>query len=158
MSSRFVILRRELAANAVDVISRAYPEQLKTIQMVQVGDGAELKQIRWAAMTPDWSFEATGFPQAYKAQRITLELQARCDYLDRTLDARFALLCQVLEDFTGWGQPVSPNSLQLKDVLTSSESDGITVLSVTPESGSETIENEDFVVSYRLSCLVCGKQ
>ena len=157
MSVPFVILRRALAANAMDVIARAYPDQLAEIQKVVSGDGAVLTQIRWSAMTPEFEFAADGFPQAYKSQRVILELQARCDYTDRMLDARFLLLCQVFEDFIAWGQPGASQPSNLKDVLTSAEATGVVVQSVTPQVGTETIEDSDFVVTYRLLCLVCGK-
>ena len=147
--ARFLILRRELAANAIDVIAHDYAEMLTEIQAVKSGDGAGLDQVRWSAMTPEWQFEAGGVPKKYKAQRIILELQARCDYTDRTLDEKFALMLRVLEDF------VARDCLDQN--LTSSEADGIAVDTVTPEAGSEGPEGNDFVVSYRVQCLVRSK-
>jgi hypothetical protein len=143
--------------NAMDVISRAYPDEIAQVQTVVTGDGKELSQIRWSAMTPEFSFACGGSLQAYQGQRVILELQARVDFSDRTLDERFKLVTQVLEDFCAWGQPGATNGAMLKDVLTSSESAGVAVDSVTPEAGSEGIENNDFVVTYRLNCLIRQK-
>ena len=145
----FLILRRELAGNALDAIAKLYPEKIAAVQRSQAGDGAVLKQIRLTAATPSFNPRASGLQAQYQVQDIDLLLNAEVDYTDRSFDAAYTELLEVLEDFMA--------RTDLKTHLTSAETDGIAVDWATPEGGAENVADGVFVTSYRIRCGVRGK-
>lgn len=148
--SRWLILRRELAGNALDAIKQLYPDQMAEIQTVKSGDGqVEIRDIHLAAYTPRFDMRASGLQPQYQVQDIELELHARCDYQNRTLAPAFNLICQALEDFC------ARSDLRVR--LTSAEAEGISVDQVTPQEAREEIENEQFTAIYTLHCMVRAK-
>lgn len=148
--SRWLILRRELAGNALDAIKQLYPDQMAEIQTVKSGDGqVEIRDIHLAAYTPRFDMRASGLQPQYQVQDIELELHARCDYQQRALAPAFDLLCQAIEDFCA--------RTDLRTHLTSAESDGIHVDVVTPQEAREEIEDGQFTAIYTLHCMVREK-
>ena len=146
---KYIILRQELAANAVDAITRLYGDKLATLQSLLQKDPSVMQQISWAALTPDWEYVTGGMPMGPRAQRITLELQARYDILSPDLRLQFQQILEVFEDFFA--------RADLRDYLSTAEAEGVTVQSTTPENGNEAIEGDSFVTSYKVRCLVVGK-
>jgi hypothetical protein len=147
--ARFLLLRRELAGNALDAIAKLYPEKMAAIQASQAGDGKTLKNIRLMASTPEFDPVASGLQPQYSVQVVTLIISAESDYTDRSLDARYLAMIESLEDFAA--------RADLKTHLTSAEADGIAVDWVTPDGGNESAVEGIFVTSYRIKCGVRAK-
>ena len=140
MSAAYIILRHELAKNALAVIQEIYADKLVDIQRVKDGDGALLKVINWGAFTPRFTPMTTGYLPQWTHQDILLELRASVDYLDRSLDARYLALLQVFEDFCA--RPDLAACLSNENVIVQSPP--------TFEDGAETIENGRYVTTYPL--------
>ena len=136
----FIVLRHELASNAVASIKSIYPTQISDVQAVTDGDGAKLKTINWGAYTPRASMMTAGYLRQWSHQEIELELRASVDYLDRSLDARYLLLLQVFEDFCA--------RTDLQEQLTNGNC--IVQSPPTYDDIEEAIENGRYVTTYRL--------
>lgn len=147
MSSEYLIIRRELAANAQTAITTLYSDSIGTIQAVLDGDGETLKTIHWGVMTPRFTPLTVGYLPQWFRQDIELELKASVDYADRTLDDRYTLLLQVLEDFCA--RP---------DLMDQLSSDSVIVnIPPTFDGGDETIENGRYITTYRLRVSARGR-
>lgn len=138
--SEFVILRREIAANAINAIRSLYSNRIADIQAVKDGDGATLKTIHWGATTPRFYPQNVGYLPQWTHQEITLELRASVDYGDRTLDARYLALLEVFEDF--FARPDLHAALSSSRVVVQSPP--------VSEEGEEMIDNGRYVTAYRL--------
>jgi hypothetical protein len=147
MSNPFIIVRRELAAQAIKNIAETYAEYLADIQAVTDGDGKEIKSISWGAITPQFLPVARGDIPQWTHQEIILELRASVDYMDRTLDSRYQLLAAVLEDFCA--RPDLESRLSNENI--------IVVGQPTFEEGAEIIENGKYVTKYSLRVSARGR-
>lgn len=147
MIDKFIVLRRELAAAAVDSINAQYPEYLADIQSVVDGDGKTLKTIYWGALTPSFLPVAYGSLPQWTHQEIALELQASVDYADRSLDSRYYTLLKVFEDFCA--RPDLDSRLSNNNIIVQSPP--------TFEECAENIENGKYVTTYRLRVSVRGR-
>ncbi|MFA6063960.1 MAG: hypothetical protein WC736_15335 [Gallionella sp.] len=144
--SDFLILRRDLVANAITAIKDRYADKLADVQAVQDGDGKILKTINWGAFTPRCVPVTFGYLPQWAHQEIELELRASVDYQDRTLDSRYQMLLQVFEDFcalTNLQALLSGSTIKVQSPPTF---DGI----------DEAIENGRYVTTYRLRCSTRG--
>ena len=138
--SEFLVVRHEVAANAIAAIQALYPQKIADIQAVKDGDGKILKTINWGAFTPEFLPKTVGYLPQWSSQDIALEIRASVDYNDRSLDSRYLSLLQVLEDFCA--RP---------DLAACLSNDQIIVQSPpTFEAGAETIENGKYITTYRL--------
>lgn len=147
MSDGYIILRHELAANALAAIKALYPEKIADVQTIQDGDGAVLKTINWGAFTPRWTPVAGGFTPQWTHQEIDLELRASVDYADRSLDSRYLQLLETFEDFCArpdLAAQLSGNTIVVQSPPTFSD-------------GTETIEGGRYVTTYILRVSTRGK-
>lgn len=150
--ARWLVLRRELAYNALDAIRQLYQERMAEVQCVRSGDGqTAIQSLHLAAYTPRADLVTDGLQAQYRWQAIDLELHAVCDYLNRSLDPKYAVLIETLEDFCARSD--------LHTHLTSAEADGIVISSggVTPVDLREEIDGEQFRTIYTLRCNVRSK-
>jgi hypothetical protein len=148
--ARWLILRRELALNALDAIKQLYPDKMAEVQTIASGDGQmKIENMHLASYTPRFDPQASGLQAQYTHQEVELELHAVCDYQNRVLAKPFIAICEALEDFCA--------RTDLKTHLTSAEADGIKVSQVTPSTGTEIIEDQKFTVVYTLRCMVRSK-
>lgn len=142
-----IILRQELAANAVAAISELYAAYIADVQAVKDGDGKTLKAIHWGAFTP-WATPVTaGYLPQWSHQEIELELRAEVDYLDRTLDSRYQSLLGVFEDFCA--RPDLAAALSSENIVVQSPP--------TFDDIAEAIENGRYVTTYRLRVSARGR-
>jgi hypothetical protein len=148
--ARWLILRRELGANAIDAIKQLYVDKMAEVQTVVSGDGqTKIADTHLAAYTPRFDMMADGLQASYKCQMIDLELHAVCDYQNRLIAPKFEAICEALEDFCA--------RTDLKTHLTSAESDGIQVDQVTPDAAREESDDQRFLAIYTLRCMVRSK-
>ena len=148
--ARFIMLRRELGANAIDAIKQLYTDKMAEAQTVVSGDGQmQIADAHLAAYTPRFDMQAAGLQPEYYTQMIDLEIHVVCDYQNRQIAPRFDAICQAVEDFCA--------RRDLKTHLTSAEADGITVDVVTPAEAREEIDDRQFRAIYTLRCMVRSK-
>lgn len=146
----WLILRRELAGNALDAISKLYPDRTAAVQMVKSGDGqTQIRDFHIAAYTPRFDMRAAGLQAQYQVQDIELEIHVISDYQNRSLAPAFNLALEAVEDFCARDD--------LRTHLTSAESDGIHVDQVTPDAAREEINDGQFAAIYTLRCMVRSK-
>lgn len=143
----FIVIRHELVANALAAINLLYADKLGDIQAVKDGDGATLKTINWGAFTPQFLPKTAGYLPQWTHQEIMLELRASVDYGDRSLDARYLMLLQILEDFCA--RPDLAAALSSESIIVQSPP--------TFEDGAETIENGRYVTKYQLRVSARGR-
>jgi hypothetical protein len=140
MSTKFLIIRHELADNAINSINTLYADKIADIQKVKDGDGQILKAIHWGVYTPEFIPYTVAGSAQWVSQEITLELRASVDYQDRTLDSRYLQLLQVFEDFGA------------RDDLKTQLSGVNVLVDMIPDvtGGSEEINDGKYVTTYRI--------
>ena len=148
--AKFLIVRHELAVNALGAIKALYAPLIVDVQAAVDGDGKTLATIHWGAYTPRFELHAEGYLRQWSKQIITLELRASVDYRNRALSPKYLKLLQAFEDFCARND--------LTTWLTSAEEDGIIVEEPpTFEGCSEDVQDGTFVTAYSLRVAARGK-